>query len=156
MQSNLRSASFARYAAGPLLRLLCLTVLNVAFLAQIARSAPIAPVQGIHVIPIQILNTNSGRVMTAHAHRYDNKVYIDGLVYRPSSPGIGPHVHVWGVNENNHTVFFKTASVMVTGKPSFIRSESYVVSVSPSVFNKAKVIYVTFHSQSDAESIKGD
>ena len=59
---------------------------------------------------------------------------------------------MWVVDSKEHTVFFKTTLIMVTGKPSFIRSESYVVSVSPAVFAKAKVIYVTFHSQTDAQA----
>jgi hypothetical protein len=42
--------------------------------------------------------------------------------------------------------------VMITGSPYLIHSEPYVVSVSPSLFNNAKIIYVTFHSQSDNES----
>ena len=90
--------------------------------------------------------------MTAYAERYENKIYVTGLVYRPSSPGIGAHVIVWGLDKNNQPVFSKTTDVIITGKPSFIHSESYVVSVDPSVFGKAKVIFVTFHSQSDPES----
>ena len=138
---------FARHQfLSGLSRSVCLVATGLILFAGIAQSAP------LQAIPIQIVNTNAGRVMTAHADEYDGKVYIGGLVYRPPSPGIGPHVHVWGVDKNNHKVFFKTTSVSITGKPSFIRSEPYVVSVSPQVYNRAATIYVTFHSQSDAES----
>ncbi len=101
-------------------------------------------------IPIRLINTNAGRVWTAHAEEYDHRIYIGGLVFRPPSPGIGAHVHVWGLNRRNHRVFFKTTYVMITGR--FNRSESYVVSLSPCVFEQAALIYVTFHSQSDDES----
>jgi hypothetical protein len=123
----------------------CLVVLALFISAGIAKSNP-----------IQIINTNAGRVMTVHAKQYGDKLYVDGLVYRPSSPGIGAHVHVWGLDKDNHRVFFKTTSVLITGKPSFIRSESYVVSVNPSIFSKATSVYVTFHSQSDEASIAAD
>jgi hypothetical protein len=121
----------------------CLVILAFFISAGIARSNP-----------IQIINTNAGRVMTVHAKQYGDKLYVDGLVYRPLSPGIGSHVHVWGMDKDNHRVFFKTTSVLITGKPSFIRSESYVVSVKPSVFSKASSVYVTFHGQSDKESTR--
>jgi 3D (Asp-Asp-Asp) domain-containing protein len=121
----------------------CLVVLAFLITAGVAKSNP-----------VQIINTNAGRVMTVHTTRYGDKLYIDGLVYRPPSPGIGAHVHVWGTDKDNHRVFFKTTSVLITGKPSFIRSESYVVSVKPSVFSKASSVYVTFHGQSDKESTR--
>jgi predicted nuclease of restriction endonuclease-like (RecB) superfamily len=64
-----------------------------------------------------LINTNAGRVWTAHADEYDRRIYIGGLVFRPPSPGIGAHVHVWGVNRRNHRVFFKTTYVIITGRP---------------------------------------
>jgi hypothetical protein len=30
-------------------------------------------------IPIQIINTNAGRVMTAHSEQYEGKIYVGGL-----------------------------------------------------------------------------
>jgi hypothetical protein len=123
---------------------ICATIVSLLLLSGTARA--IAPVT------IRLINTNAGRVWTAHADEYDNRIYIGGLVFRPSSPGIGAHVHVWGVNRRNHRVFFKTTYVMITGRPCLNRSESYVVSICPYLFNQAKVIYVTFHSQSDTES----
>ena len=130
----------------------CLVVTSLALLAGIARSAPIRPLHATPTPLIQIINTNAGRVMMAYAEQYEDKVYITGLVHRPPSPGIGAHVHVWGVDKNNHVAFFKTTYVMIVGSPYLIHSEPYVVSVSPSLFNNAKTIYVTFHSQSDNES----
>jgi hypothetical protein len=123
---------------------ICATILSLFLLSGAARA--VAP------IPIRLINTNAGRVWTAHVDEYDHRIYIGGLVFRPSSPGIGAHVHVWGVNRRNHQVFFKTTYVMITGRPCLNRSESYVVSLSPCLFDKATLIYVTFHSQSDAES----
>lgn len=139
-------------AKGKTLWLIWLVLLSLIPLSTIARSAPIAPVQGIRVTPIHMIDTNAGRVMSAHASRHGNRVYIDGLVDRPSSPGIGPLVHVWGVDKNNHIVFFKTTSVTITGNPSFIRTESYLVTVASSAFDRARIIYVTFHSEEDAQS----
>jgi hypothetical protein len=133
-------------------RAIRLALTGLILLAGTARSSPITPANATPAIPIKIINTNAGRVMTTRAERYEDKIYITGLVYRPSSPGIGAHVIVWGVDMNNQIVFSKTADVLITGKPSFIHTESYVVSVSPSVFGKAKIIFVTFHSQSDAGS----
>lgn len=123
---------------------ICATILSLLLLSGTARAT--APV------PIRLINTNAGRVWTAHADEYDRRIYIGGLVFRPPSPGIGAHVHVWGVNRRNHRVFFKTTYVIITGRPCLNRSESYVVSLSPCVFAQAALIYVTFHSQSDAES----
>ena len=120
----------------------CGTIIFLVLLSGTARA--VAP------IPIRLINTNAGRVWTAHADEYDHRIYIGGLVFRPPSPGIGAHVHVWGVNRKNHRVFFKTTYVVITGR--FNRSESYVVSLSPYVFDQAEMIYVTFHSQSDPES----
>jgi len=125
---------------------------SLVLLTGTSKSSPISPAPAILSIPIKIINTNAGRVMTANAESYEDKIYITGLVYRPSSPGIGAHVRVWGVDKNNQTVFSKTTDVPITGKPSLIHTESYVVSVSPSVFGKAKIVFVTSHSQSDAES----
>jgi hypothetical protein len=134
------------------LRFACRAVLVCILMAGIARPASVLPGRHAWNTPIQIINTNAGRVISAGARQYGDVVYITGLVSRPSSPGIAPHVHVWGVDAKKHTVFFKTSLVMVTGKPSFIQSESYIVSVSPVVFAKAKVVYVTFHSQTDAQA----
>ena len=133
----------------------CLVVTSLALLAGIARSAPIPPVQATTAPPIQIINTNAGRVMMAHAKQYEDKVYISGLVYRPPGPSIGAHVHVWGVDKNNNRVFVKTTSVQFTGSPSFNRTTSYIVSISPYLIKKTKVIYVTFHNLSHADSREG-
>lgn len=129
-----------------------LVALGAFLLAGTAESATASGDAPLPNIPIQIINTNAGRVMTASAEKYEAKIYITGLVYRPSSPGIGAHVHVWGVDKNNHKVFFKTTYVEFTGKPSFHRTESYVVSISPAVFAKAQKIFVTFHSEADDDS----
>jgi hypothetical protein len=144
---------FVHGIPSPPLRSLLLVFVGFLLVTGIARATSTA---SIPAIPIQIINTNAGRIMTAHADQYENKIYIGGLVYRPSSPGIGAHVHVWGVDKNNHTIFLKTTDVLITGKPSFQRTESYVVSVNPTVFDKAEKIFVTFHSQSDDESRKKD
>ena len=94
--------------------------------------------------------------MTAHAEQYGDKIFVGGRVYRPMSVGIGAHVHVWGVDKNNHQVFFKTTYVFFTGRPSLEHTETYQVSVSPDLFAKAKTVFVTFHSQGDAESTHED
>ena len=142
---------FARGIIAPVVRPICLIFINLFLVAGIAKASPAIP-----AIPIQIINTNAGRVMTAHAEKYDDKVYVTGLVYRPSSPGIGAHIHVWGVDKKGHTIFFKTTYVMITGRPSLHRTESYVISVNPSMFDNARTVFVTFHSQSDAISRKED
>jgi hypothetical protein len=125
--------------------LLLSAVISWALLAGNGIAAPVGE-------PVQIVNSNAGRIMTAHADEYDHVVYIGGLAYRPSSPGIGAHVHAWGVDRNNKQVFFKTSSIYFNGKPSFNPTSSYVISVDPAVFNRAVKVFVTLHSAADAES----
>lgn len=141
---------FVYLPGGNVRRFTYLVVIALALGTGTPQTAALARASPLPTIPIQIINTNAGRVMTAGAQRYEDKVYISGLVYRPPSPGIGAHVHVWGVDNKNRTVFFKTTYVAAGGK--FNRTESYVVSVSPETFKKAMKVFVTFHSQSDAES----
>jgi hypothetical protein len=126
------------------LPIVCIGCWCLLFLTDLGQAKPVGSVQ--------IINTNAGRIMTANADQYDNTVYIGGLAYRPSDLGIGAHVHVWGVDKEGNVVFSKTAYIYFTGKPSFVHTASYIVSVSPTVFEKAKTIYVTFHSSADAES----
>lgn len=131
---------------------LALVLLSLTIVSASARSTSLTSADLNPATPIQIVNTNAGRVMTTHAERYDDRIYVAGLVHRPFSNGMGAHVHVWGVDKNHHRVFFKTTGVLVTGRPSFIRSEPYVVSFSPSEFAQAKTVYVTFHGQGHADS----
>jgi hypothetical protein len=128
------------------IRLLVLTVLVWASLVGTGNAKP--------VWAVQIVNTNAGRIMTASAEEYDHVVYISGLAYRPSSPGIGAHVHAWGVDQNNNTVFFKTSSVEFNGK--FTRTSLYVVAVDPAIFKKASKVFVTLHRNADAESLHSE
>jgi hypothetical protein len=102
---------------------------------------------------IQIINTNAGRIVTAHARQYDNVVYITGLAYRPSAPTSGAHVHTWGVDKHNRRVFFKTSNVYFTGKPSLIFTSSFIVTVDPLIFKKAGKVYITFHRFADEQSL---
>jgi hypothetical protein len=74
------------------------------------------------------------------------------LVYRPSAPSIGAHVHVWGLDKNNCRTFFKTTSVLFTGNPSLIHTASFIISTSPIAIAKSSRIYVTFHNLSHADS----
>jgi hypothetical protein len=139
----------ASFAKATTLTFIGLVGISVLLLAETAEATPIPPVNSVH---IQIVNTNAGRVMTAHAERYANKVYLNGRVFRPMSVGIGAHVHVWGLYKNNQQVFLRTSYVFFTGRPSLEHTETYQVSVSPEIFAKAKTIFVTFHSQGDDQS----
>jgi hypothetical protein len=94
---------------------------------------------------LRILNSNAGTIMTANAAQHGDDVYIEGLANRPSGPDIGAHVDVWGENADKRIIFFKTTSVVFTGKPSFIRTSSFVVSVKPDLFDKATRVYVAFY-----------
>jgi hypothetical protein len=128
------------------LLLFALLVLAFAFCGGIGNVKPIGSVQ--------IINTNAGRIETASADEYDHVVYVSGLAYRPSSPGIGAHVHAWGVDKNNNTVFFKTSSVEFNGK--FTRTSLYVVAIDPTLFSKATKVFVTLHRSADAESLHSE
>jgi hypothetical protein len=126
------------------LRFVCVSFLSLLSLTYPGHAKPVGSVQ--------IINTNAGRIMTAHADQYGDTVYIGGLAYRPSGPGIGAHVNVWGIDREGKVVFTKTTSIYFTGKPSLVHTASYIVSVSPAIFLKSKTIYVTFHSSVDTES----
>jgi hypothetical protein len=131
-------------------RLVCLVLFSCILLDGNAKSIP--PEQSQSATPIRIINTNAGQIMVAHANRHGDIVYIAGLVYRPHSSGLGAHIHLWGVDRNNHSVFSVVTPVVITGNPSFNRTQSYVLSVSVSAYLKAGGIYITFHGQSDNNS----
>jgi len=125
-------------------RLVSLTAIGLFLVSVLAEASPIAAVQ--------IINTNGGRILTAHANRYGDTVYVGGLADRPAFAAPGAHVHVWGLGKNNQAVFAKSTPVTFTGNPSLIHTGSYVVSISAADMQKAKTVFVSFHDISHADS----
>jgi len=121
----------------PSFRFLLLASVGLFLLSATAGASPIAPVQ--------IVNSSAGHIATAHADRHGDTVYIGGLVNRLSSLDAGAHVHVWGLNKQNHLVFSQTDPVSFTGNPSLVHTASYLVTVSPQAIEKATTIFVTYH-----------
>jgi hypothetical protein len=119
-----------------------------ALVAGQTKACPVGP--GDPKVParVQIINTNAGSIVSAVTHQDKDTVYVEGSVRRPSL-GMGAHVHLWGLDKNHRQIFLKTASVAITGNPSFIHSESYIVSVDRCIFRKAHWIYIRFDGERD-------
>lgn len=97
---------------------------------------------------VEIVNNNAGKVKTAHCQTYDGKIYVSGLVARPSAPAGGAHVDVRLVDANGKTIQMKSSNVAVTGNPSTNKTASYTVSFNPAEFAKADHAQVSFSGSS--------
>jgi len=132
--------------AAKISRLVCLTTVGLLLVSALAEATPAA---------VQIINTNGGRILTAHVNRYGDTVYVGGLADRPAFAASGAHVHVWGLGKDNQSVFARTTPVTFTGNPSLIHTGSYVVSISAADMQKAKTVVVSFHDISHEDAKTG-
>lgn len=97
---------------------------------------------------VEIVNSNARKVKTAHCQTYDGKVYVSGLVARPSAPAGGAHVDVRLVDAKGKTIQMKSSNVAITGNPSTNKTASYTVSFDPADFAKADHAQVSFSGSS--------
>lgn len=99
---------------------------------------------------VEIVNSNAGQIRTTHCKSYDGKVYVSGLVARPSNSGRGAHVDVRLISPNGRTILVKSSNVTITGKPATNKTFPYAISFDPEDFAKADHAQVSFFGYSHA------